>query len=144
MVSTVKSLGIWGIDGYIIDVECSVMPGMPSFDIVGLPDTAVKESKERVMSAIKYMGFDFPLGTGNGLSERYHIEQLITGENFFAVDKSFLNNGKHSQTAADDQSSDLGESPEKQKQFTEILFIKLHYNPSFTQYNIPCTFTKNK
>ncbi|MBQ9097503.1 MAG: ATP-binding protein [Clostridia bacterium] len=62
MVSTVKSLGIWGIDGYIIDVECSVMPGMPSFDIVGLPDTAVKESKERVVSAIKYMGFDFPLG----------------------------------------------------------------------------------
>ncbi|EDP75567.1 YifB family Mg chelatase-like AAA ATPase [Hydrogenivirga sp. 128-5-R1-1] len=56
----VKSGGIWGIDGYEVDVEVDISPGIPSFNIVGLPDSAIKESKERVRSAIKNVGFSFP------------------------------------------------------------------------------------
>lgn len=56
----VKSGGIWGIEGYEVDVEVDVSPGLPSFNIVGLPDSAIKESKERVRSAIKNLGFSFP------------------------------------------------------------------------------------
>ena len=56
----IKSGGIWGIEGYEIDVEIDISAGIPSFNIVGLPDTAIKESKERVRSAIKNLGFQFP------------------------------------------------------------------------------------
>ncbi len=56
----VKSGGVWGIEGYRVDVEVDVSPGLPSFNLVGLPDTAVKESKERVRSAIKNLGYGFP------------------------------------------------------------------------------------
>ncbi len=62
MVSTVYSGGIMGIDGFTVNVECSINSGLNSFDTVGLPDAAVKESKERVISAIESSGFDFPLG----------------------------------------------------------------------------------
>ncbi len=61
MLSQVNSCGLQGIDGYMIQAEGDVALGLPSFDIVGLPDTAVKESKERVRSAIINCGFDFPL-----------------------------------------------------------------------------------
>ncbi|MDD6795919.1 MAG: YifB family Mg chelatase-like AAA ATPase [Clostridiaceae bacterium] len=50
------------VSGIIVEVEVDIMKGMPSFSIVGLPDTAVKESRERVRSAIINSGFDFPLG----------------------------------------------------------------------------------
>ncbi len=60
MLSKVISAGFSGIDGYAVTVETDVNSGMPSFDIVGLPDTAVKESKERVRSAVKNCGFAFP------------------------------------------------------------------------------------
>ena len=56
----VKSGGVWGIEGYEVDVEVDISPGIPSFTIVGLPDSAIKESKERVRSAIKNTGFSFP------------------------------------------------------------------------------------
>ncbi len=56
----VKSGGIWGIEGYEMDVEVDISPGIPSFNIVGLPDSAIKESKERVRSAVKNLGFSFP------------------------------------------------------------------------------------
>ncbi len=62
MVSTVYSGGIIGINGYTVSVECSITSGLASFDTVGLPDAAVKESRERVISAIESTGFDFPLG----------------------------------------------------------------------------------
>ncbi len=62
MLSKIHSLGLFGIDGFEVTVEADVSPGMPSFDIVGLPDTAVKESKERVRAAIKNSGFDLPNG----------------------------------------------------------------------------------
>jgi magnesium chelatase family protein len=61
MLSKIKSCGLIGIDGYIVDVETDINNGMVVFDIVGLGDAAVKESKERVRSAIKNNNFEFPL-----------------------------------------------------------------------------------
>ncbi len=62
MFSVVSSIGVIGIEGYRVDVEVDVSRGLPSFNIVGLPDSSVKESKERVRSAIKNSGFQFPSG----------------------------------------------------------------------------------
>ena len=62
MFSKVVSCGIIGIDGYLIDVETDIDFREGTFDIVGLGDTAVKESRERVRSAIKNSGFEFPEG----------------------------------------------------------------------------------
>lgn len=61
MFSKVLSFGLMGIKGFRIDVEVDTSVGLPSYDIVGLPDVAVKESKERVRSAIKNSGFNFPI-----------------------------------------------------------------------------------
>ena len=60
MLSRVTSLGLQGIEGYEVSVECYITNGLPGFDIVGLPDTAVKEARERVRAAIKNCGFKFP------------------------------------------------------------------------------------
>ena len=61
MLSHVRSLGLSGIDGYNVCVECYITNGMPGFEVVGLPDAAVKESRERVRAAIKNCGFKFPV-----------------------------------------------------------------------------------
>ena len=61
MLAKIKSAGLIGINGYIIDIEADISNGLPVFDIVGLADTAVKESRERVRTAIKNCGFDFPI-----------------------------------------------------------------------------------
>ncbi len=61
MFAHVKSLGISGIGGYGVTVEVDISNGLPAFDIVGLPDAAVKESRERVRSAVKNNGFRFPV-----------------------------------------------------------------------------------
>jgi len=61
MVSTVRSLGLGGISGYEVSVECYLSSGLPSFDIVGLPDMAVKEARERVRAATKTCGMSFPI-----------------------------------------------------------------------------------
>lgn len=53
MVTAVRSLGLQGISGYEVTVECFLSGGLPAFDIVGLGDTAVKESRERVRAAVK-------------------------------------------------------------------------------------------
>ncbi len=60
MFAKVKSLGIFGMDSFSVVVESDLSRGLPRFDIVGLPDTAVKESKERVRASIKNCGFDYP------------------------------------------------------------------------------------
>ena len=60
MLSRVFSSSILGIDAYLVEVEVDISPGLPYFSTVGLPDGAVKESKDRVKSAIKNMGYDFP------------------------------------------------------------------------------------
>lgn len=62
MFSRIKGIGIFGIDSYMIDIEADVSTGLPAFDIVGLPDAAVKESRDRVRAAIKNCGFKFPVG----------------------------------------------------------------------------------
>lgn len=59
-VAKILSAGIFGVDAYEVLVEVDVSPGIPSFNIVGLPDSAVKESRDRVKSAIKNSGFNFP------------------------------------------------------------------------------------
>ncbi len=61
MLAVIHSCGLFGIDGYIVEVEVDVCNGLPSFEIVGLPDNAVKESKERVRTAIKNSGLEFPV-----------------------------------------------------------------------------------
>ena len=61
MVSKIRSLGLGGISGYEVSVECSLSSGLPSFDIVGLPDIAVKEARERVRAATKNCGIKFPV-----------------------------------------------------------------------------------
>lgn len=62
MFSRVKGVGLFGIDSYMIEIEADVSGGLPAFDIVGLPDAAVKESRDRVRAAIKNCGYKFPLG----------------------------------------------------------------------------------
>ena len=61
MISTIRSLGVSGIGGYGVSVEVYISNGLPGFDIVGLPDAAVKEARERVRAAIKNNGFRFPV-----------------------------------------------------------------------------------
>lgn len=61
MFSSIKSFGVSGVGGYPITVEVFISNGLPAFDIVGLPDAAVKESRERVRAAIKNNGFRFPV-----------------------------------------------------------------------------------
>jgi magnesium chelatase family protein len=60
MLAKVFSSAVLGIDAYIVDVEVDIAFGLPSFSTVGLPDVAVKESRDRVKAAIKNAGFDFP------------------------------------------------------------------------------------
>ena len=61
MVFLVHSLGLHGITGYPVSVECDLSNGLPAFTVVGLPDAAVNEARERVRSAIKNCGFLFPM-----------------------------------------------------------------------------------
>ena len=75
MLAFVSSCGLTGIEGFGVSVEVNLAHGMPLFEIVGLPDASVKESRERVRTALKNSGFFFPaerlivnLATGAGLS----------------------------------------------------------------------------
>lgn len=61
MICSVRSLGLSGINGSVVRVECFISNGLPAFDIVGLPDAAVKESRDRVRAALKNSGFNFPV-----------------------------------------------------------------------------------
>lgn len=60
MLSIVKSMGLHGLDGYLIEVQVDVSSGLPAWEVVGLPDVSVKESKERVKTAIKNSDIEFP------------------------------------------------------------------------------------
>ena len=61
MINKIKSGMVMGVDGLIVDIEVDISKGMPYFSVVGLAGTEVKESKERVRSAILNSGYDFPL-----------------------------------------------------------------------------------
>ena len=58
MIATVFSAGIYGIEGYLVTVECGLVNGLPSFELVGLPGAAVKESKARVTTAARSIGMN--------------------------------------------------------------------------------------
>ena len=60
MICSVHTLGITGIEGSEVVAECFISNGLPAFDIVGLPDAAVKEAREHVRAAVKNAGFTFP------------------------------------------------------------------------------------
>ncbi len=62
MLSTVFGAGLFGIDGYMVSVECNAQRGVSNFDLVGLPDLAVREAKERVSTACNNTGYPFPSG----------------------------------------------------------------------------------
>lgn len=62
MLAKLKSLTLFGLDGAVVDIEVDLHRGLPAFTIVGLADAAVQEAKERVRSAIKNSGFEFPRG----------------------------------------------------------------------------------
>lgn len=66
MLSIVKSMSLQGLDGVLINVEVDISSGMPMWDIVGLPDTNIRESKERIRTAIKNCGIEL-------LSRKYII-----------------------------------------------------------------------
>ena len=61
MFSTVTSVGILGMHSYMVNIEADISMGKAKFDVVGLPDAAVNESRERVRAAMKNCGYDFPL-----------------------------------------------------------------------------------
>ena len=90
-----RSCAVVGLEGSIVEVEVDIAPGLPAFTIVGLPDTAVQEARERVRAAIRNSGFEFPQrritvslapadlkknGTSYDLPNRCrHIDRLRTG-----------------------------------------------------------------
>ena len=61
MLAKVKSSVLHGIEAQIVEIEVDIARGLPGTTIVGLPDTAVKESKDRVKTAIRNCGFDYPV-----------------------------------------------------------------------------------
>ena len=60
MLSKIKSISLIGLEGNLIDIQVDISNGIPEFEVVGLPDTSVKEAKKRIESAIKNSGFEFP------------------------------------------------------------------------------------
>ncbi len=61
-MESIKSAGLYGMTAYTVEVECDLAPGIPRFDVVGLPDAAVKESRDRVSAAMKNSGYCVPPG----------------------------------------------------------------------------------
>ena len=78
MVYPVQSLGLHGITGYPVSVECDLSGGLPAFTIVGLPDAAVNEARERVRSAVKNCGFTFPVSRITVNLAPAHVKKIGT------------------------------------------------------------------
>ena len=60
MISNIKTISLNGIDGNLVEVQTDIAGGLPNIEIVGLPDISVKESKERIKTAIKNSEIEFP------------------------------------------------------------------------------------
>ena len=61
MVEKTYSMGLYGMEAFPVEVEADLSQGLPAFELVGLPDAAVKESRDRVRAAMKNCGFEFPV-----------------------------------------------------------------------------------
>src|SRR5271157_2904166 len=61
MLAKVRSCAVVGMEGVIVEVEVDISPGLPFFGVVGLPDAAVQEARERVRAAVRNSGFKFPM-----------------------------------------------------------------------------------
>lgn len=99
MLAKVKSSALLGIDGYTVEVEADVSPALPSFDIVGLPDAAVKESKERIRSAIRNSTLTLPprrivvnLAPADIKKAGSHYDLPIAAAVLFASDQAEIKN----------------------------------------------------
>ena len=60
MISSIKTISLNGLEGNLVEVQTDISTGLPNFEIVGLPDISVRESKERIKVAIKNSGYEFP------------------------------------------------------------------------------------
>src|SRR3989475_11497743 len=61
MLAKVYTCAVVGLDGRLVEVEVDIASGLPAFHVVGLPDTAVQEARERVRAAVRNSGFTFPM-----------------------------------------------------------------------------------
>ena len=61
MFAKINSLGLFGLNSFNVDVEIDISRGIPAFDIVGLPDLSVKESRERIKASMRACGVEFPV-----------------------------------------------------------------------------------
>ena len=61
MLAKVFSAALVGLDAHLVEVEVDISGGLPQFSVVGLPDATVRESRDRVRSALKNSGFSFPI-----------------------------------------------------------------------------------
>jgi magnesium chelatase family protein len=61
LLAKVLTCAVVGLDGALVEVEVDIASGLPAFNMVGLPDTAVQEARERVRSAVRNSGFSFPM-----------------------------------------------------------------------------------
>ncbi len=61
MVSKIHSMGLFGMDAFLVEIEADLSTTIPAFEVVGLPDASVKESRDRIRAAFKNCGFDFPV-----------------------------------------------------------------------------------
>ena len=62
MFARLSSMGLFGMQAFEVEVEADISTGLPGFDVVGLPDAAVKEARERVRSSLRNCGMEVPLG----------------------------------------------------------------------------------
>ena len=85
MLAKVYSCAVVGLEGVPVEVEVDISQGLPSFQIVGLPDAAVQESKERVRPAVRNSGFTFPIPKPTQCTN-YHISLCdVQNEQFKAA-----------------------------------------------------------
>ena len=78
MVYSIHSLGLHGVAGYPVSVECDLSNGLPAFTVVGLPDAAINEARERVRAAIKNQGFRFPVSRITVNLAPAHVKKIGT------------------------------------------------------------------